>query len=50
MVLHRQKGSISAYVEANFPVGADTQTFKPCSIAACTIAFKRSDFPMVESK
>ena len=41
MVLHQQKGSSSAYAEANFPVGADMQTFKLCSIAACAVTFNR---------
>ena len=50
MVLHQQKGSSSAYAEANFLVGADMQTFKLCSIAACAVAFNRNDFAMAEIK
>ena len=49
-VLHQQKGSSSAYVAASFPVGADTQKFKLCSIAACAVAFNENDFPMAEIK
>ena len=37
-----------AQADASLPVGADIQTFRPKSIAAFAMAFKRNDFPMIQ--
>ena len=41
-------GSLCAYLQDSFPVGADRQTFNPRSKAQLAIVFKRKDLPMVE--
>ena len=47
MGLHLHMGSSLEQVEDNFHVGADTQTFSPCSKVQLGILLKRNDLPMI---
>ena len=47
-MLHWQDEKFWAKRDANFPVGANIQTFKPRSTAAFAMAFKKNDLPMTK--
>ena len=47
-MLHWQDENFWAYIDANFPDGANIQTFKPSSTAAFAMAFKKNDLPMIK--